>query len=221
VLICGDLHLPYHDQKAVDAFLCFARKYKPDVLVVGGDFLDCEAVSRFLKDPRKVASLQKEFDDGRDLLRQLRRLASRCIFLEGNHEVRVAKHVLRNAPALSDLRCLDVRSQLGAEDWEWVPYPAFAKIGKLVVLHGESYNAGTNAKNLAKYSGHSVAQGHSHRLSQLYVKDVQGVRSACEWGCLADLHPHYCHRPNWQHGFCVWEHGQLQTHLILNGKVLT
>lgn len=221
IIVCGDFHLPYQDRSAVAAFIKYAEEWKADTVVVGGDIIDCEAVSRFLKDPRKVASLQKEFDEGRKLMKELGRLGKRRIALEGNHEIRVSRYLLRNAPALCDLRCLDIREQLGASDWEWTPYPAFKRLGRLVVLHGESYGPATNQKHLAKFGGFNVASGHSHRIAQDFCRSLHGVVSAVQWGCLSHLSPHYTHHPNWQTGFATFENGQLQTHFISKGKVLT
>lgn len=219
VLIIGDIHYPLHDSKAVQAAYDFGKCLKPDVLVVGGDLVDFAAISRFLHNPREVPSLQREMDGGRALLSLFSGLAKERIFVGGNHEERLEKFLLRNAPQLLELRCLDLREALGMKAWTYVPYPAFWKCGRLIVHHGVSYNGTTNAKNLAKFDGHSVAQGHSHRLSQTFHRSLHGQVSAVEWGCLCDLNPHYCHRPNWTQGVAVWSGSKLSVRPILRGKV--
>src|SRR5262245_31336342 len=38
VLVCPDLHCPYHDELAWSTFLAVARGWRPDILVILGDF---------------------------------------------------------------------------------------------------------------------------------------------------------------------------------------
>lgn len=220
VLIVGDIHYPLHDTRAVQAAYDYGKKLKPDVLVMGGDLVDFSAISRFLHNPRKVPSVQKELDGGRTLLSMFSDVAQERVFVAGNHEERLEKFLLRNAPQLLDLRCLDLREALGMKSWQYVPYPAFWKQGRLIVHHGISYNNTTNQKNLAKFGGYNVAQGHSHRLSQTFHRSLQGQVSAVEWGTLSDLNPDYCHRPDWTQGFAVYANGDLSLRRISQGLVV-
>lgn len=222
-LICGDLHIPYHDPTAVAAFLDFANDYQPHHMVVLGDVVDVEALSRFLKDPREAANPQEEFNRGREFLWNLMKITPKTQhyhFIVGNHEERLQKYLLRNASPLLQLRALSIEVQLGVEGrWNVVKYGRHLRIDDLIVLHGTSYGSNVNDKNITKYGGLNIVQGHSHRLSQRYVRSVHGLHSAAEAGCLCDLEPSYTHLPNWAQGFVTHEGGQLRTHLIMKGKV--
>jgi len=52
ILILSDIHLPFHDVKALEAALSYGDKYKPECILLNGDILDCYALSRFVRDPR-------------------------------------------------------------------------------------------------------------------------------------------------------------------------
>ncbi len=224
VLICGDMHVPYHDRAAVAAVVRFARDFAPDELIVHGDLLDFEALSRFAKDPRKVAEPQAELDEGRAILAQLAKAAGpRCRLVcgIGNHEYRLQSLLMKQAPALLGLRSLDLHELLGLDGWRVIPHEQWYKTGSLVVHHGVSYGPTVNRKNIGRFGGFSVVQGHSHRLSQTFVRSLHGVHSAAEAGCLCDLNPSYCHHPDWQQGFVACDRGHLRLHLIENGKVVT
>lgn len=223
--MCGDFHVPYHDVRAVSTLVSYTKDYKPTCLIVHGDLLDFEAFSRFLKDPRKVADPQEELDTGRAILERLARAAGpKCtkIFGIGNHEHRLTSLLMKQAPALLPLKTLDLHELLGLEGWRVVQHEQYVRATPtLVVQHGVSYGPTTNAKNIARFGGFNVVQGHSHRLSQTFVKSLHGVHSAAEAGCLCDLSPHYCHEPNWQQGFVTHESDQVRLHLISKGVVLT
>lgn len=222
VLILGDFHVPYHDPAAIRAVLDYARRVRPTELVVNGDLLDFEALSRFLKDPRKVADPQNEIDEGAKILRDLEKAAPRAnrVFLLGNHEERLEKYLMKNAPTLLGLRSLNLSELLGLQGWTVVPYPQFYRTGSLIIQHGVSYGSTTADRNIAKFGGFSVIQGHSHRLSQRYVTSLHGTHSSVEGGCLCLLEQPYSKHNNWQAGFATYEDGQLRTHLIEKGKVI-
>ena len=53
VLILSDIHVPYHSIDAITAAIQYAKKTKPDALLLNGDTIDCHRLSRFVKDPKK------------------------------------------------------------------------------------------------------------------------------------------------------------------------
>src|SRR5262249_1715731 len=104
-LVINDLHVPYHDAKAISAAVKFAKKHHDvNAVVINGDLGDFYTLSRFLKDPRK-----------RDLVGELRAqrealewIASefprkRRILKKGNHDERWDHWVWEHAAELADL----------------------------------------------------------------------------------------------------------------------
>ena len=53
ILILSDIHVPYHSIDAITATIQYAKKSKPDALLLNGDTIDCHRLSRFVKDPKK------------------------------------------------------------------------------------------------------------------------------------------------------------------------
>ena len=53
ILCISDIHAPYHSKSALTAVIKYAKEYKPDCILLNGDFFDFHGMSRFLKDPRK------------------------------------------------------------------------------------------------------------------------------------------------------------------------
>lgn len=220
ILIAGDFHVPYHDPRAVDAFVRFAGRYDPEELILHGDLVDFEALSRFLKDPEDIETLQCSLRKAQGILR---RLETRCprarrVFGIGNHEHRLESYLFTHAPALAHLEALCISSLLGLDGWKIIPHEAYHRTGRLIVLHGTSYGTTVARKNATKFAGFSVAQGHSHRLSQLFVRSLHGTHASVEAGCLCSLDPKYTFRPDWQQGFATYD-GTLRIHPITKGQV--
>lgn len=223
IAIAGDVHFPYHDKAAVRAFLKYLSSRPFTEVIIHGDLVDFEAFSRFLKDPRSISNPQRELDMAHDFLLEIEKRTPKAkhVFGYGNHEERLDKLLMKNAPSLLQLDCLDLKELLGIQKgWHIIQPNHFYKVEDLVVYHGIHYaTTTTNRRNISKFGGLSVVQGHSHRLSQNFVRSFHGIHSACEAGCLCDLDPPYCSQPDWQHGFATFENGQLHLHNIQGGKV--
>ena len=53
VLVLSDIHVPYHDDAALEGALKVGDKYKPTVVFINGDLCDFYAISRWETDPDK------------------------------------------------------------------------------------------------------------------------------------------------------------------------
>lgn len=225
-VVLPDLHVPYHDNRAFTAVLKYIKDEKPDVIVQLGDFYDCYSLSRYDKDPRRLASLQEEIDVGIEKWKELKKASpkSQLVMLEGNHERRLVKYLMKN-PGLFGLKSLNPENLFGLKDLgvKFVSAENTYKLNhSLVVTHGAvddgcklSQHAGYSAKNtLDKWGNVSGIMGHGHRIgvSTKTLADgtmVQWVES----GCLANLKPEYTKNPNWQHGFVIVNYTTNRFHL--------
>ena len=54
VLVLSDIHIPYHSLEALTSCFDYARKEKPDAVLLNGDVLDFFQLSRFCKEPRQL-----------------------------------------------------------------------------------------------------------------------------------------------------------------------
>ncbi len=189
VFLFPDLHAPYHDAKAFAVACQVISAGGYDTVVVLGDFADFAAVSSHPKDPARLLPFDAEV---RGVNAALDRLDAACktgrvkhkLFLEGNHETRLARFVLKIAPELRSF--VDWRDMLHLDrrNWQVTPYKVSIQIGDLRISH-DFGRAGVNAaRESMRDMGHSVAFGHTHRLQSVYEGHLDGTRhcgATCGW----------------------------------------
>lgn len=177
VLVIPDVHVPYHHELTWETILAVARDWRPDVLVILGDFADCYAVSDYPKDPGRkltfadeVAAVNRELDR----VRALR--VPRVIALEGNHETRLARLVAKQAPALHGTVDIARLFDMRARGFEWVPYGHHTTIGKFSFMHDAGHAGVYAARQSVAAFGGNIVFGHTHRASCHYESTVNGDR---------------------------------------------
>jgi predicted phosphodiesterase len=237
VAVLSDIHYPYHDEKAETIVKMFLADYKPDLIILNGDIIDCYAVSSYQKDIKKKMDIQDEIDYTNNKLMQWVDdfPETKFTYLEGNHENRFARIVKNNAPALAALRTLDIAVNLGLEELgiEWVPDWQDMQIGNMLFTHGHLVRKNGSASARAHFDqyGCSVLIGHCHRLAVVYKRTKYGTHALVENGTLCDFDVEYSKFPDWQQGFttlqfdgdefAVSQHAIINHKLIANGKVYT
>lgn len=231
VLIISDLHIPYHDNKAIDTAINYGINNNANAILIGGDLMDFHNQSRFEKDPR-ARRTKEEFDAARQFLTVLRNTfpKARIIFKEGNHDERWEKWLYVKAPEIFDDTefTLEARLRLGEKKIEIIKDKLPVSIGKLTFLHGHELQ-GSGGVNPARATFlktmANVVIGHCHRTSQhtepTFMGDVIATNSI---GCLCGLYPDFARVNKWNHGFAFVEHdiktGEYHLHnlKIINGK---
>lgn len=209
VLSLSDVHIPYHDVKALEAAVEYGRrKIKPDVLLLNGDYADFYNISRWQKDPKK-RDFADEIEMCKEGLQWLRYKfpKARMIFKLGNHEQRWDHYLWNNAPMFCKLENIQLHESLefeslGIERVDDNPILA----GELPILHGHEMQKGGSPVNPARGSflrlNHSCLSGHLHRTSTHCEPDMWH-RECTTWtqGCLCDLTPEYARTNKWNWGF--------------------
>jgi predicted phosphodiesterase len=213
ILCIPDVHAPYEDKAAVDLVIRAAKRIKPDVTVIIGDFADCFSISSFPKSPERKQSLKWEIEQVEKCLAQFDGISDEVIFCEGNHEERLERYLCQRAPELYGL--VTIRDLLGINrrGWKWIPYKSWITIGKVAFGH-EFGHFGKYAlhQSLASF-GHNVVFGHSHRGGTHYEGTIDGERRfAMNIGWLGDpAQADYMHRAQtrvWQHGIGIVDQDQ-------------
>jgi predicted phosphodiesterase len=232
ILLLPDTHAPFHDARAWDAALRFARKWRPHTVVHLGDWLDCLTVSDHDKDPRRGTQLEGELVVMRGLREEVDELPGivRKIFTRGNHEYRLERYAMRHAPALISILNLDQLMGLTQNGWHVVPYMQHGKLGKLRITHGTRHSGAYAVHQNAAAFCASVAFGHTHRLGLTYFGDVDDNRHvSASLGWLGDLNEadyvDTVSKRYWQHGFgtaLMKRDGrfELQLRPIVDGEVI-
>jgi hypothetical protein len=223
-----------HDTKAIAATIQFVEDFKPDVTILGGDILDCGAIShhnhgkpgavegfRVVQDAEECRAMVIEPIE--DLTKH------RLVYHVGNHEDWL-NDLSAQIPALEGI--VDVRSVLKlGKKWEVIPQGDASKLGKLVFIHGDQIKGGEHAaKNAVSAYERNVRLGHYHTY-QTYTKtsavDSNG-HTGTVYPCLCKKRPGYGGgAPNkWMQGF-GWGYVDEKTGLfndyvsvIVNGRFI-
>ena len=214
-LSLSDIHIPYHESKAVEAAIIWAKRRKPDAVLLNGDTLDFYSISRWQKDPRK-REFKVELEAGVEFLQWIRGKFpnAQIVFKIGNHEDRWNHWLWNNAPEICDLPQIQLDAMLQLEDLgiELVGDGRPVKAGNLPIFHGHELPKGmTNPVNMARGAFlrmlDTVLVGHGHRSSS-HTEPNWTHQEVTTWsqGCLCSLPPEYARINKWNHGFAFVEH---------------
>lgn len=212
--ILSDIHFPFHDPKAWKLTLKVLPTLNLDGLMLLGDVIDFEPISRFVSHPRRRLDLQPHLHETWSHLLHLRDTLpnQKMWYKAGNHELRMETYLYTKAPELADLEALTVPELLGLKrdlNIQWVPWEQEFALGKLHVTHGDEYQVGSAFPARATYMkvATNMIVGHHHRrdsyLHRHYGSDLHGV-----WvnPCLSLLSAgRWAKFPQWHQGMSVVE----------------
>jgi predicted phosphodiesterase len=217
---------PLHDPKAHEILLQIAHDWRPNVVIMGGDGLDCGAASHWNSNKPRLTEglrLEKDAEDYRAVLTGLACLDPKeKHYIMGNHEDWVTQFVDAN-PAVEGLVSIEQMLHLEEDGWQVHPQGSVINVGKLYFMHGDTVRSSTYpARYAVDTYGRSICFGHFHspqsytKVSALDSSDVHTGRSV---GCLCRKDPGYGRgSPNrWAQGFLLFERahdGFFQTYEI-------
>lgn len=214
VAILADIHVPYHDVRAVTAAIDQAARRRPDFLLLNGDITDCHTISKWEKDPRK-RQFRYELDTTSDLIRYIRHRMPRTSirWKLGNHEDRYFHFMRRRAPELIGLPEFEPEAVFGlrAHGAEIIGEQRVIHAGKLSIIHGHEYPAAVlspvnAARGYFLRAKTSILGSHYHQKSEHNEPNIRGSTiGAWSTGCLCDLHPEYARLNRWSHGWAFVE----------------
>jgi predicted phosphodiesterase len=211
VLVISDLHIPYHDVKALTVALDYGVREKINTVFINGDLIDFYQISRFTNVERK-RSVKEELEIAKEFLNILRSTfpVASFYFLLGNHDIRLQHYLASKAPELLDVEEFQLEFLLDAEKYgmKVLEDTVLVKIGKLAVTHGHLLIRGifapvSAARGAFLRAKASVLIGHTHKISTHSETTINNKVITCySTGCLCELTPAY--NPfgnNFTHGF--------------------
>jgi predicted phosphodiesterase len=213
ILILSDLHIPYHSLSSIRLAIRYGKDQGVNGILLNGDICDFYEVSRHDKDPSKKKVVE-EIHLTRAFLAELRRLfpSAKIVYKIGNHETRLERYVMKNAPALQGIEQLQLRELLHMRelDIDCVENNQLLNIGQLAILHGNEFNTGGGGVNVARSlrlkAGANVLFGNFHKTQSDYSTNIhRSIHGGWSVGCLCDLSPKYFPFNNWNHGFAMVE----------------
>jgi hypothetical protein len=210
-LVISDVHIPFHEPKAVEAAIKYGQERRVTGIFLNGDIQDCAAVSFWPSNMRR--DFDKEvtlFIDFLDMLKQ-EFPNQEIVYKPGNHELRLPRLYAQKVPELIGVPLAAMESILGLEarNIEFLDYYQLVYAGKLPILHGhelKSIDRSVNpARGLFLRTKSYGLCGHCHTTSEHTERNIHGtVLTTWSVGCLSDLHPDFCtHGNNWNHGLAI------------------
>lgn len=207
ILFIPDSHHPYVDPRAWECMLKAGRAFKPDIIVILGDFGDFQCTSRHTKDPNRERFLDRELDTQNKALDEVDSLGAQWkFFIKGNHEYNVERYLAERAPELYNLVKVEKELRLVERGWNLMQYREGLFLGKVFVTHDLDF-AGKQAHIQSQAAaGTNVIIGHTHRASIAYSSTIFGESHlAAMMGWLGDRkmaeYMHKAKTKDWQLGF--------------------
>ena len=231
LLVLSDIHIPYHSVNSLTIAFDWAKKQKPDAILLNGDTLDFFGLSRYAKDPKK-RSFSSELESFKDFITILKKTFDAKIYFKiGNHEERYEHYLWMKAGELAGIDDFELANiiKARAEGIEIISDKRIMKAGELNIIHGHEYFGSFSPVNIARglftKGKVSAMQGHNHQTSEHTEADMNGkITTTWSVGCLSELHPMYMPLNKWNHGFAFieidGEDFQVQNKRIYKGKVL-
>lgn len=218
VLTGSDMHGTHCDPFYRRLFIETARRTQPEKIVLNGDVFDLAEFSKYSVDPRRFQILE----DMRWVHAFIEDLRNACpdseiIFIEGNHEFRLLRHLSEQTPALqivlSDLLGMTVADLLGISKYE-INLVARADLGafserdtkaELKKNYAILYDAlvvhhHPEGRNL----GYPGISGHYHK-HEMWT-GYSPIFGPFEWhqlGCGHVRNASYCAGEKWSNGFML------------------
>lgn len=229
--ILSDIHIPYHDQKALSVAIKYLEDLVPDDIILNGDIIDNYNCSSYGKDPNRLHTLQDELNETKDFLKHLRNLfpSANIIFLEGNHETRLQRRMADKAEEFGTLEALAIEELIDAKKHNvtYLDSKQQISLGDLEIFHGSIVRSesGASARSHHAVTGGSLLMGHTHRMGVYYKTNKYGTHIAVENGFLGRMDFEYADRPNWQQGFttvsyCEDGRFSVRQHFINDGSLI-
>jgi metallophosphoesterase superfamily enzyme len=234
-IFATDLHYGYerrgghkialHDSKALSILLQFAADFKPDTVILGGDILDCSAISHHNKGKPGAVEGLRLLGDAQEcqaaIIDPISALAKETVYIEGNHE-RWLRDLINEIPGLEGIVSLE--ALLNLKNWTVVPQGGVFNMGKLTFMHGDGLSGGEHiAKSAVITYERSVRFGHVHT-AQMYTKnsplDQKHAKTGVAVPCLCKKGPGYGRgKPNrWSQGFLfgyMWDGGLFNDYIVI------
>ena len=184
ILVGSDAHYwPHRVSTAHRAFVHFAKKFQPKVIVLNGDMFDGATLSRFPLDWEWRPTVQQEFEAVSEREEEIRKAApnAKYIWPFGNHDARYELRIASLMPELAKVHGVHLKDHFPHWQCCW----SFLINNDVMIKH--RFKGGVHAThNNTKDAGISMITGHLHSLKVTPWTDYTGTRFGVDTGTLAD-----------------------------------
>jgi predicted phosphodiesterase len=186
IIYIPDTHAPFTNMAALKEIAGRVKKYKPDLVVMGGDLLDEKAWSRFPKDSDDH-SPHEEFEYAAEVVAKMQEWFPQMHVILGNHDLRIAKKAMEVGLTKHIVR--ELSEVFDCPGWTWHTDPrdkliVATKKGPIWMLHGDEM--GGNPVQKSRMLGINIIQCHTHQSSITYSNGLAHSVFAVESGHCMD-----------------------------------
>lgn len=223
IAVCvPDMHVPYHDSKAVDImFNIISDLPRVNELVILGDLADFFGFSLHPKMPDMIPikdTIRDEIKATHKMLDRFDKLgADKKVYIEGNHEDRAWRFISKFCPKLFEVCNYKELLKIEERGYEWVKFSRgnSGSTGQLYrILSCDLYarhRPYSGGKHIAMSSMDkkfiSLISGDTHRVQRVIRKRGDGSYIEClSAGCLIDFNSpvfSYMDTDDWAQGFAI------------------
>lgn len=222
-----DVHVPFEQTAALTEWL---KRAKPHRIILLGDVLDLHALTEHRKNREWSDRLERELRGGTRWLQNLRTIAPRAeiTFIKGNHCDRWDRYTESKAPALRNLKSMELPEVLGLGELgiRWHDVKRERKGVRVACGQGKTvfcyhgHELKSKYKNSAPLAycvayGQNAHLGHSHKMTLAHATVAGKDYFAVEGGYLGNPRaPAFSYtdaNPSWQRGWCVYDAEQTRS----------
>ena len=184
VVVVSDMQVPFHDPKAIRNLSKFIRHFKPDEVILIGDEIDFNTISRWSRGTAEefMTTIGDDRDTCVDILWELTGSVPVANMVRSNHTDRLFNSLAMRLPALRELQELQFERFMRLDEmgikFHRKPYEIAGT--NWIAIHGDEQGtlptAGASAMRAARLHGKSVVQGHTHRLGLMTFTESSGYK---------------------------------------------
>jgi len=184
--------VPWHDQRAWELMLLIAhdqnKMLEIEEININGDFADFFWFGLHPKLPGQMSIRETLKDEVYQVIKKLEELRNlfpkaKINFIEGNHEFRMVRYLVKKCPELFDLFTLPEILQFERLNIHYVPFgknQLHRVLDTSLFMRHQPYNMGKHcAASTAHNKGISLLFGHTHRKQSYTYKRADGVSVTC------------------------------------------
>ena len=225
--IASDFHFGGVNHEAVETWLRHLKETKPDRVIIAGDLLDAQRLSKFDKVPGFGDTFEDELSYTRLFLKSLREIyIGKVDIICGNHDLRFKQLLWRNAEELSGMSGFTIPELLHFEEfgitYHDIPDGAAKFIDNYIEDQGflighfnlARKGAGNTARGLLDTYGANIVQSHCHRMALIYKRQYDRTLIGVECGCMCSLTPPWMKQTDWANGWVDLVDGIPELHYI-------
>ena len=194
-VVIPDLHIPLHDEAAVNCVLQAIKIVRPDTIIFLGDVGEFEGASHWKWKKKKrppteyiLPDINRDIKDVNKVLDEFDKVCNDVknkYFLAGNHCEWLTSFVEEN-PFLPEY-LPEKALKLKERGYKYYPYGEYLTIGELSFTHGGHFKGIHHARASALGLGVNIAYAHFHDVSRASTATLKGVHAGFCLGCLKKM----------------------------------